>query len=321
MLSFKKAVYYICNDEKRQGLVSRVVWDILKEKNYFVSSGITFDGRDVMMHKDERDNEHYFVPTEVPICWDYTKYLPEMIEKFADCDISGMVTWHEGVSAPPKVLTVHSIGDVNSGVYGPINPIYMRNLLHAIERNRVELGLDEYQTVTEATHWSGTYVTGNAPQLILQYPVPMVDIEVGSDEESWSDRTACKALADALTQVFDSDKKCVHNILCIGGIHFDQNFAQAVFTECDNETFGVSHIIANQWLVAGEYESENGLAFASAAVDAISGGIEAIAFHDKLKGCYKDLVRSLGEKYHVPILKHQRLRQPSVLSGKSDNIQ
>lgn len=311
MVSGKKAVYYICNDEGRQGLVSRVVWDILNEKGFMVPAGLTFDGRDVMMYRDERDNTYYFVPTEVPVCWNYTKYLPEMNEHFADCDISGMVTWHEGASAPPKVLTVHSIGDVNAGVYGPANPVYMRNLLHALERNRAASGLENYHTVTEATHWSGTYVTGSSPELILQYQVPMVDIEVGSEEESWSDRTACKALADALTQVFDSDEKHIRNILCFGGVHFDPNFAQAVFTEWEDEAFGISHIIANQWLVSGEYENEHGLALASAAVDAIAGGIEAIAFHDKMKGCYKDLVRALGEKYHVPILKHQRLRHPA----------
>lgn len=311
MISGKKAVYYICNEEKRQGLVSRMVWEILSEKGMLAPADITFDGRKVMMYKDGWGNVYYFVPTEVPVCWNYTKYLPEMNKYFADCDMSGMVTWHEGASAPPKVLTVHSIGDVNSGVYGPANPEYIRNLLLALERNRVELKLEEYKTVTEATHWSGTAVTGSAPQLILQYPVPMVDIEVGSIEESWTDRTACTALANALTEVFNGDGKNIHNILCVGGVHFDPNFADAVFTEWDGEAFGVSHIIANQWLVAGEYESEHGLAFATSAAEAIKGGIEAIAFHDKMKGCYKDLVRSLGEKYNVPILKHQWLRHPT----------
>lgn len=310
MLSGKKAVYYICNDEGRPGLVSRIVWDILHGENLLVSTGINFEGQEVMTHKDERDNKYYFVPTEVPVCWNYTKYLPAMNKHFADCDIAGLVTWHEGASAPSKVLSVHSIGDVNSGVYGPTNPAYMRNLLQAIERNRVSLGLENYQAVTEATHWSGTHITGSSPQLILQYPVPVVDIEVGSEEESWSDRRACQVLADALTEVFDNDEKHVHNVLCVGGVHFDPNFAQAVFTGWGNEAFGVSHILANQWLVAGEYENESGLDFASAAVEAIEGGIEAIVFHDKMKGCYKDLVRALGEKYHVPILKHQRLRQP-----------
>ena len=72
-------------------------------------------------------------------------------------------------------------------------------------------------------------------------------------------------------------------------------------------------IIANQWLVAGEYENETGVERASACIDAIEGGIEAIVFHDKMKGCYKDLVRALGQKYNVPIYKHQKLRSPETM--------
>lgn len=310
MVPEKKAVYFLCNEDKQEGLVSKTVWEILIDKDFIHSAGFTFDSREVLMYRDERNNEYYFVPTKVPVCWNYPKYLPEMNEKFADCDIAGLVTWHEGASAPPKVLTVHSIGDVNSGIYGPSNPSYMRNLLHAMEKNRKKHGLSGFQTVTEATHWSGTHISGSSPHLILKFPVPMVDIEVGSEEESWSNMTACRVLADSLTQVFDSDGKKIRNILCVGGVHFDPNFAQAVFTEWNSDAFGISHIIANQWLVAGGYEKENGIDFASAAVNAVKGGIEAVAFHDKMKGCYKDLVRSLGEKYNVPVIKHQKLRKP-----------
>ncbi len=91
MISGKKAVYYICNEEERKGLVSRMVWEILNEKGMVAPSDITFDGRKVMMHKDERENIYYFVPTEVPVCLNYIKYLPEMNKYFADCDVAGMV--------------------------------------------------------------------------------------------------------------------------------------------------------------------------------------------------------------------------------------
>ncbi len=308
-----KVVYYICTNEGRPGTVSRIVWEILNENGTLKPAGMSFDDREVMVHHDEAGNTYYFAQSEVPICWDYPRYLAEMNEKFADCDFSGMVTWHEGASAPPKILTIHSIGDVNAGIYGPANPAYMRNLLLRMERNRVEQGLDDFMTVTEATHWSGTAVGGTAPEMMLEYPVPIVDIEVGSEEESWTNRAACAALAGALTHVFDSDGKRVHNLLCVGGVHFDPNFAEAVFTQWGDEAFGVSHILANQWIVAGEYEKEHGLKFASAAADAIAGGVEAVAFHDKMKGCYKDLVRALGEKYHIPVLKHQRLRRPEEI--------
>lgn len=74
----------------------------------------------------------------------------------------------------------------------------------------------------------------------------------------------------------------------------------------DNEAFGVTHIMANQWLVAGEYENETGVERASACVD-------AIFFRDKMKACYKDLVQTLGAKYNVPVCKHQRRRNPETL--------
>lgn len=312
----KRVVYYISTNEGRPGTVSRIVWGILNEKGFLKPAGISFDGREVMLHHDEAGNIYYFAQSEVPVCWDYPRYLAEMNEKFADCDFAGMVTWHEGASAPPKALTVHTIGDVNAGVYGPAQPAYMRNILLAMERNRVALGLDDYVTVTEATHWSGTAIGGSAPELMLQYPVPMVDIEVGSEEESWNNRFACEALAEALTHVFDEDGKRLHNLLCIGGVHFDPNFAQAVLAQWEDGAFAVSHIIANQWLVAGEYEKEQGFAFACAATDSIAGGVEAVAFHDKMKACYKDLARALGEKYEVPVLRHQRLRQPEELIWK-----
>jgi D-tyrosyl-tRNA(Tyr) deacylase len=184
----------------------------------------------------------------------------------------------------------------------------------AIERNRKELGLNDFRTVTEATHWSGVYHNEGNPALLNEFPVAMMDIEVGSEPESWENKEAARALARSLTKIFADDGKTVHNLLCVGGVHFEPNFAEAVFTQWgQNEAFGVTHIIANQWLVAGEYENETGVERTSACIDAIEGGIEAIVFHDKMKGCYKDLVRALGKKYNIPIYKHQKLRSPETM--------
>jgi D-tyrosyl-tRNA(Tyr) deacylase len=313
MLSGKKVVYFICTSDEFQGLVSRDVWAILEEKGILAPAGFEFADMAVMKHVDERDNEYYFVPTDVPLCWRYPKYLPEMNKYFADFDFSGMVTWHEGENAPPKVLTVHTLGDVETGVYDPASPQYVRNLMHAIDAERVRLGLDDFRTVTEATHWSGSFETNTPPPTLLDFPVPMVDIEVGSEDESWHNRKAAEALAGGLTGVFDGDGLRLRNLLCVGGMHFDPTYAEAVFAEWDGQGFGISHIIANQWLVSGKYDEEHGLEYMERAVAAIDGDIEAIAFHDKLKGTYKDTVRKLGEKLGVPILKHQRLRKPETI--------
>ncbi|MDD3225746.1 MAG: D-aminoacyl-tRNA deacylase [Clostridium sp.] len=313
MLKNKKAVYYICNNN--WGHVSTNVWNILLDEGYLKDkAGIIFSGKEVVKFTDKNNNEFYFVPTETAICLDYDKYLPEMNKYFGDFDISGMVTWHEGPHAPSNVLTVHTLGDVNSGVFEYVKPRYMRNLMMAMNKNKEKLGLDNYTVVTEATHWSGSHNGHGDPKLLTKYHVPMMDIEVGSDENSWNDITACKVLARSLTQIFMDDEKIVHNLLCVGGIHFDPNFANAVFTQWgNNETFGVTHILANQWLVSGEYDTEDGFNRLCDAFNSIEGGVEAIVHHDKLKGCYKEVVRRLGEKYNVPVYKHQKLRKPEEM--------
>lgn len=309
-----KAVYYICNN-KNWGHVSARVWELLEKEGFLKNkTDITFDSMPVYKYIDDNGNEFYFVSTKTALCLDYRKYLPDMNKYFNNFDMSAMVTWHEGPNSPQKVLTVHSLGDLNSGIFGPINTNYMHNLLRGYKLEKDDLGLEDFTVVTEATHWSGAHSEDSDAALLIEYNVPMVDIEVGSEPESWENDNACLALARALLHVFDDDGKKIHNILCVGGVHFETNYSDAAFADWgDNECFGVSHILANQWLVSGEYENENGFNRACDCVDSIEGGIEAIAFHDKLKGCYKDLVRKLGEYYNVPILKHQKLRKPEEI--------
>lgn len=277
------------------------------------ATDIVFDSEPVHRFYDARGNRIDFVPTHKAVCLDYPGYLPRMNEYFGDCDAAGMVTWHEGASAPPRILTVHSLGDVVSGVYGPADPQIMHNLLAALERQRVRLGMEDWSVVPEATHWSGMNETNDDATLLLQFPVPMVDIEIGSEPESWNDERAAEALAVALTETFVDDGLSLRRLLCVGGVHFDPSFADPVHTVFDGQAFGVSHILANQWLVSGEYENETGFERAKNAVLSIRGGVDAIAFHDKMKGCYKDLVRNLGSFLDVPIYKHQRLRNPDTL--------
>ena len=94
---------------------------------------------------------------------------------------------------------------------------------------------------------------------------------------------------------------------------FEPSFAEAVFTTWNDEAFGITHILANQWLISGHYEDETGFKRACDCINAIEGGVEAIVFHDKLKGCYKDLVRNLGNEFQIPIYKHQKIRNPQEL--------
>lgn len=100
---------------------------------------------------------------------------------------SGLLHQQQGF----RLCGIHSLGDVNIGNFGPAKPRYMRNLMLAIDENRKALGLDDFRVVTEATHWSGVHNDVGDPTLLNQYPVPMMDIEVGSEPESWENQEAC----------------------------------------------------------------------------------------------------------------------------------
>ncbi len=308
-----KAVYYIATNQD-WGHVARRVWDILQAEGKLAEKAdFDFDGMPVYVLR-QGGNELWFAATDRAVCLDYPRWLAPMNRYFSDCDVSAMVTWHEGGNAPSNVLTVHSLGDVNSGNYGPASPRFMHNLLWAYEKQRADLGLSEYRVATEATHWSGAYGPDSDPSLLLRYPVPMMDIEVGSDPSSWENETACRALARTLLHVFDDDGKRLHNILYIGGVHFEPSVVEAAFAEWgDGECYGISHVIANQWLVDGHYENEDGFSRVLRCIDAIDGGIEAVFFHDKLKGCYKDLARRLEAECGIPAYKHKLLRTPEAI--------
>lgn len=309
----KKAVYFFCANPDIDPVAGRV-FNWLSQIYSLHETDIVIDDNPVMKYSDAAGNQYYFVKMNKVVCHDYNKYLPTINKFFADFDMAGLVTWHEGQNAPDKILSVHTTGDVETGFFGPANPLYMHHLLSSLEKHRIENGLEDFRVTTEATHWSGIIYDGGTPDMIPQFPVPIVDIEIGSTSDSWSNEAAAKAIAQSLSQVFENTDKKIHNLLCVGGVHFEQGFAGAVFQEWENNAFGISHIIANQWFVNGGYEGEEGQAKLEDCVNSIQGGISGIAFHDNLKGAYKEQLRILGRKYNVPAFKHQLLRRPSDIS-------
>lgn len=309
MSSPKKAVCFLCKEPNIDPVSSRA-FNVLPELFPLVEAGFTVDDTPVRKHIDESGNEFYFVGTYRVVCHDYKAYLPVMNLHFSNFDMAGLVTWHEGENAPDKVLTVHTTGDVTSGIFGNANPRYMRNLLLSLEKNRVVNGLEDFRITTEATHWSGVIYSEEAPVMIRQFPVPIVDIEIGSTYESWSNSLAVRALTKSLVGFFDDDGKKLKNLLCVGGVHFETGFANVILQTWDDFAFGISHILANQWLVSGNYEGEEGLEKLESCLGSIQGQVTGFAIHDNLKGVYKEQIRVLGRKHNVPVFKHQLLRRP-----------
>jgi len=299
------AVYFFCVGEGYD-IVSARAFRAVEEIFHPRETDITVDGYPVLEHVDERGNRFCFMRQDMLVSYDFRRYLPALKEHFAGFDMAAEVNWHEGANAPDRVLTVHTIGDVEAGVFTPGEPHFVRGLMLALERNRVEAGLDDFSVVTEATHWTGTF-KGQDPQDLKEFPVPTLDIEIGSTPESWNNDSAIDVLARSLTSPF-SEEAPLKNLLCVGGVHFERSFSDAAIAA--EHSFGVSHILPNQWIVSGEYQTDEGYEKLREAAGGIRGGVEAIVFHEGMKAPFRNQCRRLGEELGVPVYKHKKLRKP-----------
>lgn len=309
----RKAVYFFCTDYERDEVAPRVL-NYLKENYDFKLADFKFANRDVYEYHDDRGNLFSFVETDKVLSYDYDLYIPLLNKYFKDYDVAGVVNWHGGKNAPDKILTVHSTGDVVGKIFAPSNPIYLRNLLLAIEENRVNSNLEDFTTMTEATHWTGT-IQGQDINLIDKYQVPIFDIEIGSTLESWKNPVAESVLANSLFRVFDDDIKPELNdikvLLCTGGMHFEETFSNVIINT--EKPVSIGHILSNQWMVQGEYDKEENYQYLKKCVDSISMKVDGIVIHDNLKSAYKNAVKKLGEELGVPVFKHKKLKKPSDL--------
>ncbi|HEX5724753.1 MAG TPA: D-aminoacyl-tRNA deacylase [Longimicrobiaceae bacterium] len=308
----QRAVLFFCADLERDP-VALHVFEASRRLLELREAGGEVDGFPVLAHRDAAGREFVYVRTAEVLSHDYPRYLPALTERFADFDLGLLVNWHEGANAPDAILMAHTTGDVVSGTFGPADPRLATGMLRALERARVEAGLEHWRTVTEATHWSGVHA-GFPPELLARWPVPLLDVELGSGPACWADPAAVGALARALTRVFDEAPTAAVSLLCVGGIHFEPAFREAVLGAERPHEVAVSHILANQWLVAGGYEGEEGVEKLAACAASVRGGVDAVAFHDNLKGPIKAAARALGERLGVPAFVHRRLRQPEPLT-------
>src|SRR5262249_21941411 len=102
-------------------------------------------------------------------------------------------------------------------------------------------------------------------------------------------------------------------LLCVGGVHFEPSFRDAVLGCPAEYPIGVSHILANHWLVAGGYAGDSGRDKLRGCAASVVGGINGIAFHESLKGPQKAAVRGLAEELGIPAFSHRALRRPHEL--------
>ncbi|UZJ42134.1 D-aminoacyl-tRNA deacylase [Prosthecochloris sp. SCSIO W1101] len=306
-----KAVFFFCTDPE-QDHVAPHMFETVRRLYTPLDTGLAFDGHPVLKYENNSGDEFLFVSTGKVISHDYPHYVPLINSAFSDCDFAGIGNWHEGMNAPDNILIVQTTGDMEEGIFGNVDPKHIRNLLLAIEQERIASGLANFTTYLEGTHWSGKLHGGKAIQ-IRDIRMPVVDLEIGSTEDSWHNPDAISVMAKALCHVFDQRKEDTRSILCVGGVHMEPTWANAVITSNEGKALALSHVLPNHWLVAHGYDTEAGYERLINCAESIIGGVHAIAFHDKLKADYKNHLRRLGQERGIPVFKHKRLRNPESL--------
>ena len=300
-----KAVYFLCVDPKKDEVAPLVFEKSVSMLN-LVETDMVVEGYPVLKCEQTSGNILYYVRTKVVICEDYKRYIPVINDYFGDCDLGVMVNWHGGQNAPDKVICIHTIGDVATANYSNSNPVLSTNLARALEKNRKMLELNDFRVTTEATHWSGV-VYGGDPNWIRECRIPFLDVEIGSTSESYTNPIAVEVISRSLTEVFDESVK-YPTVLYLGGIHFEDTITNAVLHQ--SYPVALTHILPSRWIENEMYTGESGIRFLMNCINSISGEIDGIVIHEKLKKEQKDIATTLANNLGIEIVKRKGLKSP-----------
>ncbi|MCK1293447.1 D-aminoacyl-tRNA deacylase [Bradyrhizobium sp. 30] len=302
----RHAVFVFCAALDKDPVALHVL-DALKAECTLAPTDMEVDGHQVLQVLGLANTRISIVTTDDVVSSDYIRYAPILNGCFGDADVIGIVNWHEGANAPNAILTVQTTGDLATGTFSSVDPKISRGILLAIEHERVRLGLRRFQTYLEATHWSGVKAGSPGTRLADLKP-SAIDIEVGSAPADWTNPHAARVLARALLRTFDHMEEPVQSVLCIGGVHFEPSFTNAVLQPRHGAPIAATHVLPNHWLVSDGYDRDSRLIDLRACVHSIVGGVQGIIYHDKLKAPYKRIARLLAEELGVPMLSHRKLR-------------
>lgn len=306
----RHAVFIFCVDPEKDPAAIHVLKALTAERT-LDPTGIAIDGHRVLEVPGLHDTRISIVATNEFISYDYAHYAPILNAYFGAADFIGVVNWHEGANAPNAIFTVQTTGDLATGSFSSVDPRIARGLLLAIEDERLFSGLHGFQTYLEATHWSGVKA-GYAGARLTDLRPSAIDIEIGSSPADWTNPLAAQVLARALLHTFDRMEEPVQSVLCVGGVHFESGFTDAVLQPREGIAIAASHVLPNHWLVSEGYDQERRLIDLRTCVGSIVGGIQSILYHDKLKASYKGVARLLAEELHVPLVSHKKVRPNSA---------
>lgn len=300
-----KIAYFFCKNSARDP-VAMSVYRACRQIAPFEDTTTFLDGSAVSRWNTIHGDCILLVLTEEIITDRYDRYVDVLNTLFANSTFAGVVNWHEGKNAPERIFTVHSNADVPSGNFGLTDPSCMRALLLSLEAARLQFGLADWRTVVEASHWSGS-IAGSRPELLTRLRIPLFDIEIGSTATSWHNAQAVTTLASGLLRIRQKELAVFTSLLCLGGVHLESAFRDAVI-DCPSRGYAVSHILPNRWVSSDVYCGSEGISKLRSCIESIRGGIQAIVYHDSLKGIYKQTVRAAANELGVDIMNHRKLR-------------
>jgi len=139
----RKAVYFFCMDAAKDEVAPRI-FEASAKLLPLKETAWTVDGYPVLSYDAGSGNEIYYVRTETVICMAYDRYLPLINTLFSDCALAVMVNWHGGQNAPDRVLCIHTVGDVSSGIFGTSAPELSTRLARLLESHRMDKGLTDF---------------------------------------------------------------------------------------------------------------------------------------------------------------------------------
>jgi D-aminoacyl-tRNA deacylase len=161
----------------------------------------------------------------------------EHIEKTFKTDLFLFASRHRSEAKKPGLL-VHCTGNWTAEAQLGGRPYElavapasaMKEALKELSKQKRELGLEDYEVTMECSHHGPTSMS-----------TPLMFVEIGSDEEHWSDELAGEAIASTLYKVARNTHR-FRTAVGIGGPHYAPNFTKVVLSSPE---IAVGHIIPN----------------------------------------------------------------------------
>jgi len=141
-----------------------------------------------------------------------------------DPEVLIVVSRHKSESMDPT-LTAHVTGNFGSadfgGLSGKLSIAPARELSHAVELLKLNVGALPYRVSLEVTHHGPSELS-----------FPMIYIEVGSSEKQWLDENACLVVAECVDKLLFEPISEKPVVIGFGGPHYAPNFTKHTNKVC-----------------------------------------------------------------------------------------